>query len=88
MFNTLRWNIDFTLHNANKNCVFNRLSGTFRLGSRMFLVCFSFLLRCNLLPVGFIPRIFLVRNILGSEQRLGKIGMLLYQKDCYKRFSG
>jgi hypothetical protein len=33
--------------------IFGLLSGTFRLGSRMFLVCFSFLLRSNLLPDGF-----------------------------------
>ncbi len=33
--------------------IFYLLSGTFRLGSRMFLVRFSFLLRSNLLPNSF-----------------------------------
>jgi len=43
--------LKFTLHNASENRVFDGLSGTFRLGSRMFLVCFSFLLRSNWLPI-------------------------------------
>ena len=43
--------LKFTLHNASENSVFDGLSGTFRLGSRMFLVCFSFLLRSNWLPI-------------------------------------
>jgi hypothetical protein len=42
--------------------IFDLFSGTFRLGSRMFLVCFSFLLRSNLLPDGFEIALFLVRN--------------------------
>ena len=45
------------------------LSGTFRLGSRMFLVCFSFLLRSNLLPIGFEIGLFLVRNFF-MENRI------------------
>jgi hypothetical protein len=41
--------------------IFDGLSGTFRLGSRMFLVCFSFTLRSNFASDRFIPRIFLVQ---------------------------
>jgi hypothetical protein len=47
--------------------IFDLLSGTFRLGSRMFLVCFSFLLRSNLLPVGFQIALKQVRHLFARR---------------------
>ena len=55
--------LTFTLHNTYENRIFYGLSGRFRLGSRMFLVCFSFLLRSNWLPIRLELGLFLVRNI-------------------------
>ena len=52
-----------------KKWIFELLSGTFRLGSRMFLVCFSFLLRSNLLPDGFEMALFLVQTFSAESSR-------------------
>ncbi len=47
--------------------IFDGLSGTFRLSSRMFLVCFSFKLGCNFVPDRVGARIFLVQRFSGLE---------------------
>jgi hypothetical protein len=63
--------LTFTLHNTSENRIFNGLSGTFRLGSRMFLVCFSFILRSNLLPDGLeigLEQVQSFRRQIGNRQ--------------------
>jgi hypothetical protein len=56
-----------------EKCISASLSGTFRLGSRSFLVCFSFTLRSNFAPDRLQIGSSLVHRFSGLAKKLFKI---------------